>query len=232
MPSVFLLRRSPLALQKAREALSAAGATDWSEHGSAERLRTGCAALATGSAPDIVACDLRLPDGHAARLAQWLERLPGRPQLLLLTPTADELPLFDALRLGASAYCIDADMGANLALALRKLAAGRATMSPAIARQTLAAFGLGRSSLSDALRLRAAQDLSPVVHGLPRADQHLLSLLAHGLLCAEIGERWVLTVAEVEQRLWRIYPRLHRLAANQPAGGAVSTKLGRPASFS
>ncbi|MDN3918837.1 hypothetical protein [Roseateles violae] len=210
MPAVFLLRRCASSLQKAQDLLTGSGMADWSVCGSAMRLRETREALA-GCAPDIIACDLSLLDGRALQLAQSLRGLPRRPQLLLLAPMADELALFEALRLGANGYCIDADRGVNLLLDLRKLDAGRATMSPAIARQILDAYGLGRSSLDEALAPEASQDVTPMAHGLPRAEQHLLSLLAHGLLGVEIAARWDMTPADVERRLWRVYPRLHRL---------------------
>jgi len=179
--------------------------------GSAERVREALEPIRTKS-PDIVACDLRLLDGHAGRLAQQLLQWQHRPQLLLLTPTRDDPQLFDALRFGASGYCVDTGDGSSVALGLRQLAAGRSTMSPAIARQTLALFGLGRSGLAEAQQAAAAQDLSPRSKGILRCEQHLLSLLAHGLLISEVSRLWQLAAAEIEQRLQRIYLRLHALS--------------------
>ena len=169
MPAVFLLRHSQASLQKSREALS--GMADWTICGSAERLREAGAAIAQQQ-PDIVASDLRLLDGHADRLAHQLRQWPRRPQLLLLSPSSDDLRLFDALLCGASSYCIDTGDGLGLAAGLRQLADGRAAMSPAIARQTLALFDLGRSSLVEAQAPAAAQDLAPVEPAGARPAEH------------------------------------------------------------
>lgn len=232
MPSVFLLRRCQPSLQKSHaQVQSLAG---WWVCGSSEQVREAPAAI-EALKPDFIACDLRLLDGHASRLGYALKHGAHQPPLLLLASTADDLQLFEALRAGGHGYAVDGGRGPGLLAGLRHLAAGRAEMSPLLARQTLAAFGLPRSSLQTALSLPAAQDLSPSDHGLlSHADQHLLSLLGMGWLIPEIGQRWLLEASEVEQRVAAIYRQLHGLAPvpDQALGGAVSTKLARAASFS
>lgn len=234
MPSVYLIRHSQASLQRARSGIS--GMAGWYACGGGEQVREAPAAIAA-LRPDFIACDLRLLDGPASRLGYAMRHWPQRPPLLLLAPTADDPLLFEALRAGADNHCIDSGGGQGLLGGLRQLAAGRASMSPLLARQTLEAFGLPRSGLGAAASLPAAQDLTPVGHGLSRAEQHLLSLVGMGLLGREIGERWLLEPGEVEQRLALVHRKLHALARQprpqpQAAGGAVSTKLGRTASFS
>ena len=216
MPSVFLLRRCQPSLHKSRAAL-AGMPTDWRLCGSGERVREAVEPI-TLKRPQIVACDLRLLDGHACRLALQMREWPQRPQLLLLTPTTDDPQLFEALRAGASGYCIDSGNGQGLVTGLRQLAGGRAAMTPLIARQILDLSGLGRSALAQAQAPQAAQDLSAARGGLSRAAQHLLSLLAHGLLSQEISACWQLPLAEIERRLGQVYTRLHALPAAQAAG--------------
>jgi DNA-binding NarL/FixJ family response regulator len=213
MPRVFLLRRCASSLQKARAAV--AGMPGWQLSGAALSVGEACSAMQR-SRPDIVACDLSLSDGRIDKLVQCCHFWPERPQILLLAQAADDLHLFDALRWGADAYCLDTGHGSGIVNGLRRLAAGRATMSPLIAQQSLALFGLGRSRLADALPTSAASDVSDAPGGfapglLLRAEQHLLSLLAHGLLSREIGAHWDLEEAEIERRLLRLYGRLHAL---------------------
>ncbi|MGS0755672.1 hypothetical protein ACVBEH_13920 [Roseateles sp. GG27B] len=183
----------------------------WTLNGSGESLRDILAPL-QASPPDIIACDLRLLDGHACRLARQFQQWSKRPQMLLLTATADDLLLFQTLRCGASSYCIETGDGQGLAQGLQRLAAGRSVMSPRIARHTLEALELPRSCLLRAQQAEAAhegpapdQPFNPVIP----AEQHLLSLLAHGLLSEEIGRHWGLAQAEIERRLYRIYSKLH-----------------------
>ncbi|WP_144006849.1 response regulator transcription factor [Pelomonas sp. KK5] len=233
MPSVFLLRRCRPALQKSRAAVMRLAG--WWVCGEGERVREAGEAIAA-LRPDIVACDLRLLDGHATRLAYEMRGWAGRrPQMLLLSSSNEDLRLFDALSAGADSYAADTGDGEGLADGLRRLADRRAPMTASIAQQALAAFGVQRSRLAAAQLPTAGQDLGPTGAGLSMAEQHLLSLLAQGWLLPEIGERWLLQPAEIEQRLWRIYARLHArqpLPAAQAAGGSVSMKLWRAASFS
>lgn len=239
MPSVFLIRRCQPSLQKAQARL--ASETSWKVCGSSDLVREAPAALQAVHS-DFIACDLRLYDGHASRLGYAMREWPRRPQLLLLSPTADDLQLFDALLAGGHSYCVDDGSGQGLLAGLQLLAEGRGRMSPLLARQTLDTFGLPRSSLLTSTSPLAAQDTDVVAIGrLQRAEQHLLSLVSHGLLAIEIGQRWQLTQDDVERRLAGIYRKLHALGqpvrrpqppGDQALGGAVSTKLGRAASFS
>ena len=212
MPSLFLLRRCKPSLLKALEKV--AEMAGWTLSGSSESVREIAAPLQACS-PDILACDLRLLDGHACRLARQFQQWSKRPQMLLLTLTADDLLLFQTLRCGASGYCIETGDGQGMADGLQRMAAGGTLMSPRIARKTLLALELPRSCLLRARQPEAADEASAALPAfnplgpVSLADQHLLSLLADGLLSDEIGKHWGLAQAEIEQRLHRIYTQLH-----------------------
>lgn len=206
MPTVYLLRHSLRTLQRTRSQLLAADGIELA--GSRDSLDEALPEI-VALAPDIVASDLRLVDSHAIRVALELGRLPVRPQLLLLTPTADDLQLFAALSTGANAYHVDDDGGASLASAVLRLHERRAMLSPQLARQALAAFGIARSPLATARQAPAALDARPAGRQVDQAGRHLLSLLAQGLLLAEIAALWRLEVAEIERRAWRLVRLLH-----------------------
>jgi DNA-binding NarL/FixJ family response regulator len=206
MPSVYLLRLSDTTLQRTRSQLLQAGGVQLA--GSCQLLDDALHDLAT-LAPDIVACDLRLLDAHAMRVAHELGRLPVRPQLLLLTPTADDLQLFAALSAGANAYHLDDGSGRGLVEALQRLHERRAMLSPQLARQALAAFGIERSPVATARLPAAPLDASPAGRQIEQASRHLLTLLSQGLLLAEIAALWKLEAAEIERRIWRLVRLLH-----------------------
>lgn len=206
MPTVYLLRLSEPTLQRTRSLLLQAEGVELA--GSSTVLADALDELAT-LAPDIVASDLRLVDSHAMRVALELGRLPVRPQLLLLTPTADDLQLFAALSAGANAYHVDDGGGAGLVEALTRLHDRRAMLSPQLSRQALAAFGIERSPLTLARQAAAALDATPAGRQVDQAGRHLLTLLAQGLLLAEIATLWKLEVAEIERRIWRLVRLLH-----------------------
>ncbi|KQY90291.1 response regulator transcription factor [Pelomonas sp. Root1444] len=206
MPTVYLLRLSEPMLQRTRSQLLQAAGIELA--GSGSHLTDALDEIAT-LAPDIVASDLRLADTHAMRVAHELGRLPVRPQLLLLTPTADDLQLFAALSAGANAYHVDNGSGTGLVEALQRLHDRRAAFSPLLARQALAAFGIERSPLAIASLAPAARDASPAGRQIDQASRHLLTLLAQGLLLAEIVTLWKLDLAEIERRIWRVVRLLH-----------------------
>lgn len=206
MPSVYLLRLSEAMLQRTHALLCQTKHVQLA--GCSTVLADALDHLATLE-PDIVASDLRLVDAHAMRVAHELGRLPVRPQLLLLTPTADDLQLFAALCAGANAYHVDDGNGSGLMEALTRLHDRRATLSPQLARQALAAFGIERSPLTIARQPAAPLDATPAGRQIDQASRHLLTLLAQGLLLPEIAGLWRLEVAEIERRIWRLVRLLH-----------------------
>lgn len=206
MPTVYLLRLGETTLQRTRSLLLRAEGVELA--GSHDHLTDALAEIAA-VAPDIVASDLRLVDSHAMRVAHELGRLPVRPQLLLLAPTADDLQLFAALSAGANAYHVDDGSGAGLVEAINRLHDRRAMLNPQLARQALAAFGIERSPLTVARQAPAALDASPAGRQVDQAGRHLLTLLAQGLLLAEIVALWKLDLAEIERRIWRLVRLLH-----------------------
>lgn len=225
MPSLFLLRRCQPSLRKAQAQLSQLPA--WRLCGMSEQMRSAEQEI-QALAPDVVACDLRLIDGHASRLARQMQSWPQRPRLLLLTPTADDLLLFQTLREGASAYCLDVDPASpalpevatsqplhspqapTLTQGLHALWAGRASMSPRIARECLQALGLRRSSWASASQAPALAQASGLAKGSGGHEGQLLSLVCLGLLTDEIARLWQCGVEAIEQELYAIYRRLHR----------------------
>ena len=206
MPTVYLLRLNETTLHRTRSQLLQAKGVELA--GSSHVLGDALTEI-TALAPDIVASDLRLVDAHAMRVAHELGRLPVRPQLLLIAPTADDLQLFAALSAGANAYHVDDGSGAGLVEALTRLHDRRAMLSPQLARQALAAFGIERSPLVTARQPAAPLDASPAGRQIEQASRHLLTLLAQGLLLPEIATLWKLEAAEIERRVWRLVRLLH-----------------------
>jgi DNA-binding NarL/FixJ family response regulator len=205
MPTVYLLRLSEPGLQRTRALLEARGVV---LVGCNSHLNDALPEIAA-MAPDIVASDLLLADSHAMRVAQELGRLVVRPQLLLLAPTADDLQLFAALSAGANAYHVDDGNGERLVQAIQHLHDRRAMISPQLARQALAAFGIERSPVVIARQALAALDNTPAGRQIEQASRHLLTLLSQGLLLPEIASMWRLEAAEIERRVWRLVRLLH-----------------------
>jgi len=206
MPTVYLLRLSDSTLARTRAQLQHAEGVELVGSGSS---LAGSLDEIDALMPDIVASDLRLKDNHAMRVAAELGRLAVRPQLMLLTPTADDLQLFAAISAGANAYYLDDGSGTGLVEALIRLHERRVVLSPQLARQALAAFGIDRSPLVMARQPASALDSTPAGRQIDQSGRHLLTLLAQGLLLPEIMALWKLDAAELERRMWRMVRLLH-----------------------
>ncbi|MBV8604271.1 MAG: response regulator transcription factor [Pelomonas sp.] len=208
MPHVYVLRHHPSALHKAQRAL--ASMPGWTLAGAGTHGRLAAEDIVR-TRPDILACDLRLADGPATRLESALRGMDEPPLVLLFADSPDELGMFDALRSIGNGYAVEGGRTQGLIGALRRLASGRASMSPQLAQQTLALAALGRTRLADAQLPAAARDYGQAggLLGFTRADQHLLSLLAHGLLVGEVAARWRVGEVEIERRIHALYQRLH-----------------------
>jgi DNA-binding NarL/FixJ family response regulator len=220
MPSVFLLRRTQQALHQARAALFDE-IPSWHCLGVGTQMHEALQQI-EHLRPDFLACDLRLVDGHAGTLLRRLAP-STRPRVLVLSALADDPLLFETLCGGAQGYWLDGGGAKGLGLALAEAWQGTAAMSPALARQILQAFELPRSELKLAHCVASGHDLSPAAPGsaLSSSDQHLLSLIAQGLLEGEIAQRWQLARREVGRRLAYIYEALHR----QQAGAVARFKM-------
>lgn len=153
---------------------------------------TGEEALARYAAlePTIVLMDVRMPgmDGVEAtrRLhSQW----PEVKIIILTTFDADEY-IFEGLRAGARGYLLKAISGDELAVAIRKVAAGQALIDPAVTRKVVDAF----ARLAPPMRTINAGLAEP----LSEREQAILKLVATGLTNREIAERLYLAEGTVK----------------------------------
>ncbi len=145
--------------------------------------------LCSERAPDLALIDLRLPDGHGARLIEALHRL--RPEACIVIPTIfdDDAYLFEALRAGASGYLLKDQPPEKMACHLQRLSAGESPLSVPLARRLL------RMALNDALSLQ-------------EAERGLLQARARGLSVGEAARSLGLDGDRAGRLISAIYRRL------------------------
>lgn len=154
-------------------------------------------ALALELRPDVVLLDLRLPDRPGFSACRDLTaRLPGTP-VLILTSSADERNVQEAIAAGAAGYLLKDNDGATLAAAITQVAAGSSVLDPSLAGQ-IVRLVRGGSTPGAAERIKL----------LTFQEQRIVALLTDGRTNKEIGEELGLTEKTVKNYLATIFDKL------------------------
>ncbi|WP_329107836.1 response regulator transcription factor [Micromonospora sp. NBC_01699] len=174
------------------------------------------AAAVAAYAPDVVLMDIRMPrvDGLAATEA--LRQAPAPPEVLVLTTFDADEHVLRALRAGASGFLLKDTPPAEIVRAVRRVAAGEATLSPAVTRRLIAyatgpgpvaegarTAGGGRSG-ADGRRDRALRQLA----GLSEREREVALALGRGCSNAEISAELYMSVATVKAYVSRLLAKL------------------------
>jgi DNA-binding NarL/FixJ family response regulator len=173
-------------------------------------------ALAIAHEPDVVLMDLRMPrmDGIAATRA-LRERVPDA-RVIALTTFADDESVLGALRAGARGY-LTKDAGAeDIKAAILTVAAGEATLDPAVQHHVVAAVaaggsggsgGSGASGASGGSGASGACDEAELPDGLTPREAEVLGLIADGLSNTEIAERLFVSPTTVKSHINHIFAK-------------------------
>jgi DNA-binding NarL/FixJ family response regulator len=162
-------------------------------------------ALALVHEPDVVLMDLRMPrmDGIAATEA-LRERLPDA-RVIALTTFADDESVLGALRAGARGY-LTKDAGAeDIRTAILTVAAGEATLDPAVQHHVVAALAAGAGGGgADGGGGCPEADLPD---GLTPREAEVLGLIADGLSNTEIAERLFVSPTTVKSHINHLFAK-------------------------
>ncbi len=164
-------------------------------------------AKARALAPDIILMDVQMPrcDGLAATRLIKAE-LP-QTKIVMLTMSADEDDLFEAIKSGASGYLLKQLKADKFLDALTTVQEGGAPFSPGLAPKILAAFAR-QASQSQPVSDGAAPP-QKVVPELTLRQKQILTLVAQGQTYAEVGEELGLTESTIKYHMGEILDRLH-----------------------
>ncbi len=160
--------------------------------------------LAVAHAPDVVLMDLRMPRMDGIEATRRLRETAPAVRVIALTTFDDDESVLGALRAGARGY-LTKDAGAeDIRRALFAVAAGEATLDPAVQHHVVAALaggGGGGAGDSDA---SAGPELPD---GLTPREAEVLALIAEGLSNHEIAERLVVSPTTVKSHVNHLFAK-------------------------
>jgi len=142
--------------------------------------------------PDLVVCDLTMPDGGGLKVVR---ECAGETRIVMLTVSEMERDVLDAVAAGAVGYLVKSTPGPELRAALVRAAAGEPVFSAALAALVLGEFR----------RLaKAATGTNP----LSEREREVLQLVARGHTYRQIGEELFISEKTVENHVRNILGKL------------------------
>ncbi len=143
--------------------------------------------------PDVVLCDLHMPEGGGLRVAT---ECGESTRVVILTVSEAERDVLDAVSAGAVGYLTKSTAPDELREALGRAAAGEPVFSPSLASLVLSEF-------------RRLTKSGGVEKGLSDREREVLRHVAKGLSYKEIGEVLFISPKTVENHTRNILDKLH-----------------------
>jgi DNA-binding NarL/FixJ family response regulator len=152
------------------------------------------AAVATHR-PDVVLMDLRMPKVDGITATRRLRSTPQPPEVIVLTTFDADENVLGALRAGASGFLLKDAPPAEIANAIRRVAAGDPILSPAVTRRLMLRAVVQENAKEQALR--QLQGLSP-------REREVVRAIADGQTNAEIAASLFMSVPTVKAHVTHI----------------------------
>jgi len=165
-------------------------------------------------APDVAILDLNLPRMSGQNAIRQIATIAPRTQVLVLTISANEADVTDAVLAGACGYLLkDASVG-DIASGVRAAAVGESMVSPRMAK-----------TLLDQLRQHESGDKRPHVENLSTREKEVLRLVVEGKDNATIAQELFISPYTVKNHISNILLKLHVENRLQAAVRAVRDSL-------
>ncbi len=164
--------------------------------------------------PDVVVCDVHLPDGTAADVIAGTAERGVTSRFLALSVSDAAEDVIHVIRSGARGYVTKAIEGDELIDAVKRINDGDAVFSPRLAGFVLDAFSADLSSPAD-----------PELDQLTAREQEVMRLLARGYAYKEIARRLTISIKTVETHASSVLRKLQLSSRNELAMWAANRRI-------
>jgi two-component system response regulator DevR len=177
--------------------------------------------LALEHRPDVVVCDVRMPDRSGVEACREIRSLLPDTRILMLTSYADEDAVVASILAGASGYLLKDTTGQDLVDAVHRIADGASLLDPAVTGFVLSRLKAEDAVGADALTAREQQILELIAQGRTNREIGAVLFLAEGtvrnLVSAILAKLGAGSRAEAAARFARTTPP-PREAGDGPSG--------------
>lgn len=161
--------------------------------------------LAEQHVPDVILMDLIMPNMDGVETTRRVKQVSPRSQVVVLTSYHEDEHIFPALKAGALSYILKDLSAQELALAVRKAAAGEAVLHPRVAARVI-----------KELQGRREDAVNPFTE-LSERELEVLKLIADGMSNAEMAAKLVLSEKTIKGHVSNILGKLHLADRTQAA---------------
>lgn len=187
--------------------------------------------------PDLILMDIRMPKCNGLEATRLIKTELPEIQIVILTTSAEDADLFEAIKSGASGYLLKNLQPKVLFNYLEGLARGEAPLSRELSARLLHEFVNQASLLKEHMQVPNEQasgigggaefQLSDVEHRseLTPRQYEILEMVAAGMVYKEIGAALHLSENTVKYHMGKIMQRLHVKNREQVVAYALRTGL-------
>jgi DNA-binding NarL/FixJ family response regulator len=178
--------------------------------------------LARSLRPDLILMDIRMPRCDGLSATRLIQAEMPEIQIVMLTTSAEESDLFEAIKSGASGYLLKNLEPNELFDYLSGLAQGEAPLSRELSARVLREFARQANELEQ--RDADPSETSPPPELTPR-EYEVLTLVADGLMYKEVAAALHLSEHTIKYHMGQVLQRLHLKNREQVVAYAIRSGL-------